>query len=80
MPRLQIVVVSTRDGRAGLPVAKWFEERARAHGAFEVDLVDLREMGLPLFDEPKHPRFKQYANEHTKRWSARVESRSCTRG
>jgi NAD(P)H-dependent FMN reductase len=74
MPKLQIIVVSTRDGRAGLPVAHWFAERAKAHGAFEVDLVDLREIGLPLFDEPKHPRFRQYQHEHTKRWSALVES------
>lgn len=74
MPKLQVIIVSTRDGRAGLPVARWFVERSKAHGAFDVDLVDLREVALPLFDEPKHPRFKQYEHEHTKRWSARVES------
>jgi NAD(P)H-dependent FMN reductase len=74
MPKLQIIVVSTRDGRAGLPVAEWFAGRAQAHGGFEVDFVDLREMALPLFDEPKHPRFRQYEHEHTKRWSARVAS------
>jgi NAD(P)H-dependent FMN reductase len=74
MPKLQIIVVSTRDGRAGLPVAEWFAARARAHGGFEVDFVDLREVALPLFDEPKHPRFRQYAHDHTKAWSRRVES------
>jgi NAD(P)H-dependent FMN reductase len=74
MQRLQIIVVSTRDGRAGLPVAEWFFERAKAHGKFEVELVDLREMNLPVFDEPNHPRLKKYAHEHTKRWSARVEA------
>jgi NAD(P)H-dependent FMN reductase len=74
MPKLQIIVVSTRDGRAGLPVATWLHERAKAHGGFEVDLVDLKEVALPLFDEPKHPRFKQYAHDHTKRWSERVAS------
>lgn len=74
MPKLTIIVVSTRDGRAGLPVAKWFEERARAHGGFDVDFVDLRELALPLFDEPHHPRLKKYEHAHTKAWSARVES------
>ena len=29
-------------------------------------------MGLPLFDEPKHPRLQQYAHQHTKDWSASV--------
>jgi NAD(P)H-dependent FMN reductase len=72
MPKLLIVVVSTRDERAGTPVASWFADRARKHGGFEVDLVDLREVALPLFDEPRHPRLKQYAHAHTKAWSARV--------
>ncbi len=74
MPRLQVILVSTRDGRAGAPVARWFFERAKAHGGFEVELVDLREVALPLFDEPRHPRFKKYEHAHTKAWSARVES------
>jgi NAD(P)H-dependent FMN reductase len=74
LPKLLVIVVSTRDGRAGVPIAKWAEGRAKAHGGFEVELVDLREMALPLFDEPKHPRLKQYAHDHSKRWSARVDA------
>jgi NAD(P)H-dependent FMN reductase len=74
MPTLQIIFASTRDGRAGLPLAHWFSARAKAHGAFDVDLVDLRDAALPLFDEPHHPRLRKYAHEHTKKWSARVES------
>lgn len=72
-PSLYVVVGSVRPGRVGLPVARWFAEHARRHGAFEVRLVDLAEVGLPLYDEPKHPRFRQYEHEHTKRWSALVE-------
>jgi NAD(P)H-dependent FMN reductase len=72
MPKLLIVVVSTRDGRAGIPVASWFADRARKHGGFDVDLADLREVALPLFDEPRHPRLKQYEHSHTKRWSEKV--------
>lgn len=72
-PSLYVVVGSVRPGRVGLPVARWFAEHARRHGAFEVRLVDLAEVGLPLYDEPKHPRFRQYEYEHTKRWSALVE-------
>jgi NAD(P)H-dependent FMN reductase len=74
VPKLQIIFVSTRDGRLGLPVASWFAERAKAHGRFEVDLTDLRVVGLPLFDEPRHPRLKQYEHDHTKAWSARVNA------
>lgn len=72
MPRLGIVVASTRPGRIGLPIAQWFETHARAHGAFELDVIDLKEVGLPMFDEPHHPRLSKYENAHTKQWSQRV--------
>jgi hypothetical protein len=38
MPKLSVVVASTRPNRVGLPVAHWFVAQAKAHGAFDVDL------------------------------------------
>jgi NAD(P)H-dependent FMN reductase len=70
---LAVVVVSTRPQRQGLPIAKWFHEVAKAAGTFDVKWVDLAEVNLPLFDEPRHPRLKQYEHEHTRRWSAIVD-------
>ena len=72
MPRLSIIIGSTRPGRAGLPIADWFADRARGHGGFEIDVVDLAELNLPILDEPNHPRLRQYTHQHTKDWSARV--------
>ena len=72
MLNLQVVIVSTREGRLGPAVATWFMGRAATHGKFAVELVDLATVNLPLFDEPKHPSLAQYAHEHTKRWSAIV--------
>jgi NAD(P)H-dependent FMN reductase len=72
MPKLSVVVASTRPGRVGLPIGQWFLERAKAHGKFDASLVDLKDVGLPLLDEPKHPRLRDYQHEHTKRWSAIV--------
>src|SRR3954469_19063039 len=72
MPVLQVFLVSTRPGRVGVPIAEWFRDHAARGGTFEVELVDLADVGLPLFDEPTHPRLRQYANEHTKAWSALV--------
>jgi NAD(P)H-dependent FMN reductase len=69
---LTVIIASTRPGRAGLPIANWFVERAKKDTRFEIVTADLKEIGLPLFDEPKHPRFQQYEHEHTKRWSAIV--------
>jgi NAD(P)H-dependent FMN reductase len=71
-PRLTIIIGSTRPGRAGLPIAQWFAEQARAHRGFEVQIADLAEVDLPLLDEPHHPRLGQYLHQHTKDWSAIV--------
>jgi NAD(P)H-dependent FMN reductase len=72
MLNLQVIVASTRAERKGTLVAAWFLDRARAHGKFNIELVDLAQVNLPVFDEPKHPRFQDYVNEHTKAWSATV--------
>jgi NAD(P)H-dependent FMN reductase len=72
-PTLQVIVASTRPGRSGRVVAEWVLAQAQAHGAFTVELVDLAEVDLPLFDEPQHPRLRRYEHGHTKRWSATVD-------
>jgi NAD(P)H-dependent FMN reductase len=72
MPRLGIVIASVREGRVGFPVAQWFVERARQHGRFDLDVVDLKELDLPVFAERNHPRLQKYENDKQKAWSARV--------
>jgi NAD(P)H-dependent FMN reductase len=74
MRKLSVIIGSTRPGRVGLPVGKWFFERATQHGKFAVELIDLGELGLPLMDEPKHPRLGQYERDHTRAWSAKVRA------
>lgn len=74
MHTLHVILTSTRPGRAGEPIARWFLDHARSHGRFEITLVDLKEIALPPMDEPKHPRLRQYEHEHTKAWSASVDS------
>jgi len=74
MPNLTIIIGSTRPGRAGAPIAQWFAARAKDHGGFDVNVVDLAEVDLPLLDEPNHPRLRQYTRQHTKDWSAIVDA------
>lgn len=73
MPRLQVIVGSTRPGRIALPVAEWARDRALEHGEFDVELVDIADYELPVLDEPHMPRFENYQHEHTKRWSAKID-------
>lgn len=71
-PVLQIILGSTRPGRNGAPVGEWIRAAAEAHGGFDVEYVDLAEVGLPLLDEPGHPRLGNYVHQHTMDWSATV--------
>ncbi len=73
MPHLEVIVASTREGRQGPLVADWFMERARLHGGFDVERVDLAVVDLPLFDEPRHPRLRRYEHAHTRAWSEVVD-------
>ena len=72
-PVLQVVIGSTRPGRVGPAVAGWIAKRAKQQGDFEVEVTDLAELNLPLFDEPHHPRLGQYVHQHTMDWSAIVD-------
>lgn len=45
--RLAVIIGSVREGRFGPVVADWFAARARDHGAFEVDVIDLADYNLP---------------------------------
>jgi NAD(P)H-dependent FMN reductase len=70
--KLAIIIASTRPGRLGPAIATWFEQFAQEHSAFDVELIDLAEVNLPLFDEPLLPSMNRYANDHTKAWSKRI--------
>ncbi|MEO4040846.1 NAD(P)H-dependent oxidoreductase [Hoeflea sp. CAU 1731] len=72
MALVQIVVGSVREKRIGRKVADWFMETGAGRDDFELELVDLKEVNLPLFDEPNHPRFANYVHDHTKAWSETV--------
>lgn len=71
-PLLQVIVGSTRPGRSGEAIAQWFAGYAREHGRFEVEIVDLAEVDLPMFAEPEHPRLGRYTLDSTKAFSATI--------
>lgn len=71
---LDIIICSTRPGRQGPKVASWLDGFAKQNGKFDVNLIDLAEFNLPVFDEAKHPRLGQYEHAHTKRWSQMIGS------
>ncbi|PJX21782.1 NADPH-dependent FMN reductase [Psychroflexus sp. S27] len=71
--KLKIIVGSTRPGRKAPIVADWFLELAKQYSNFEVELLDLKEIDLPLMDEPNHPMMQKYTKDHTKKWSKTID-------
>jgi hypothetical protein len=67
-PVLQVIIGSTRPGRAGLAVGRWIAEYTRNHGGFTVEIVELAEVALPMLDEPQHPETRAYEKEHTRKY------------
>jgi NAD(P)H-dependent FMN reductase len=51
MLNLKIIIGTTRPTRAADLVHPWVVGQARAHGAFDVEALDLRDWPLPLFQE-----------------------------
>lgn len=73
--KLHVVVSSTRPGRVGPLIADWFAGQVDPDsdkGGFDVEIIDLARVGLPMLDEPNHPAEQQYVHEHTRNWSASV--------
>ena len=72
-PVLQVFLTSTRPGRACKPIGDWFFDAAGRHGKFAVEQIDLKQIDLPMMNEPEHPRLRAYTQKSTKEWSAVVE-------
>jgi NAD(P)H-dependent FMN reductase len=75
---LKIIIGSTRDGRAADRVRPWLVERARQHGAFDVEVLDLREWPLPMFQETIETigdfADPTYSDPIVKRWNQTIKS------
>jgi NAD(P)H-dependent FMN reductase len=76
MLKLQVIVGSTREGRQSDAVLRWLAPAARAHGAFEVEVLDLRDWPLPLFQETMATigdfRNPTYSQPIVKAWNQKV--------
>ncbi len=71
-PRIQLILGSTREGRAGEQVAQWFAHLAAERDDVEIELVDLREFPLPFFDSPVSPKRRIGDDPRIQAWAAKV--------
>jgi NAD(P)H-dependent FMN reductase len=74
--KLQGIVGSTRPSRAADKVSPWVTGRAALHGAFETEVLDLRDWPLPMFGEHMgsigDPTDPSYSDERVRAWNRKI--------
>jgi NAD(P)H-dependent FMN reductase len=75
MERIQVIIGSTRQNRFADKPARWVAEQLAARGDLDVELIDLRDYPLPLFELPLPPAYtlRDYPDDATARWGAKVD-------
>lgn len=73
MTTIKVILGSTRPSRFGVQPAEWIMSLAKNHPEAKFELVDLKELNLPLLDEPVPAAAQQYTQEHTKKWAKIVD-------
>ncbi|HEX6535822.1 MAG TPA: NAD(P)H-dependent oxidoreductase [Gemmatimonadaceae bacterium] len=53
--RVGVIIGSTREGRFGDIVARWFSDFARRRGDMDIEVIDLAEAGLPAVHRQERP-------------------------
>jgi len=73
IPLIKIILGSTRPERFGEQPARWIADLAKDHPGARFELIDLKEIDLPLLDEPVPALYGQYSQPHTKAWAELIE-------
>lgn len=72
VPKIAIIVGSTRPNRFGPQVANWLLNIGRQRGDAQYDLIDLEAVDLPIFNEPGYPSMGQITVPHAIAWSEQI--------
>lgn len=72
MPKIGIIISSTRDTRFGDKPAQWIYEAASARGDLDVELIDLRDYDLPFFNEVASNMWAPTQNKEGVRWQQKI--------
>ncbi len=67
-PKIAVILGATRDSRFGDTPAQWILDRARARGGWEVELLDLRDFDLPLFNEAASNAWMPSEDSSARKW------------
>ena len=72
--KVQLIIGSTRQNRLSPSIASWIEAQIAKHEGLELEVVDLKDLNLPLFDEPMPPSMAPGESASAKAWATKVSS------
>ena len=72
IPSIGIIISTTRQGRFGHVPANWLHQIGRHRDDLSLEIIDLRDHPLPMFDEPVPPAYQSPLNKEVQRWLERV--------
>lgn len=73
MQKIKIITSTVREGSKGISLARWITDKTKEKECFEVELLDLAAINLPMMNEPYHPKLKNYQFNYTKKWSKTID-------
>lgn len=72
--KVQLIIGSTRQNRLSPSIADWIKTQVAKNDELELEVIDLKELDLPLFDEPTPPSMAPGVSPSAKSWAAKVSS------
>ena len=72
-PRIAVIIGSTRDNRFGDKPAKWIFDLAQQRGDLDVEIVDLKDYKLPLFNAPASDAWMPATEPEALRWQSKLK-------
>lgn len=71
-PRIAVVIGSTRKTRFADKPTAWFMEKVKNHPELDFEVVDLRDIDLPLFDEPASNAWMPSGDPRAVAWQKKI--------
>ncbi len=72
--KVQLIIGSTRQNRISPTLASWIEAQVAKNDDLDLEVIDLKDINLPFFDEPTSPSHAPGISEAAKNWSAKVST------
>jgi NAD(P)H-dependent FMN reductase len=72
-PKIGVIIGSIRPNRFADRPAQWIADLARAGGELDVEIIDLKDYPMPIFDEAVSPAYGTVNSEVALRWQKKLD-------